>query len=485
VTTRQPFYATSTLLSPGLQTLSVQVGAVRLNWGEVSNSYGKLAGTATYRRGLTRALTIEGSAEGTPGTIMSGGGLVFGVGRLGSLSASIAGSAGSGSTGGQASLGVQRIGRVFSLGGSATLAARNYRDVAAMNGEAVPRRQLNASTGFSLKRLGSAGAAYGVLDRDAAFGPVRRYTAKAEHAHLVSANYSFSFHRMSIYLTEFRDLAADNGGGFQAGLVMPFQSRSSADISVASGVTAQVQVQQAAATIHDWGYQAYVSTGETTREFAQVQYKSPWALLTLGADQTDGQTEARFETQGALSLADGGLFPSNTIYDSFGIVDTGPMTHVHVLQENRDVGTTGSSGRLLVPDMRSFEVNHIAIEPTDIPADATLDVTSREVRPSDRSGVVIRFAVKYNHAALLRLVDEAGAPIPLGSTATLEATGIAVPVGYEGEAYVQTLSLHNTVIVDRPDGRSCDVDFNYLAVSGDIPVIGPLRCVEAKTGWRP
>jgi outer membrane usher protein len=39
------------------------------------------------------------------------------------------------------------------------------------------------------------------------------------------------------------------------------------------------------------------------------------------------------------------------------------MAHVHVLQENRDVGSTNSSGRLLVPDMRSFDLNHVAIEP--------------------------------------------------------------------------------------------------------------------------
>jgi len=485
VTTRQAFYATSTLLSPGLQTLSVQLGAVRLNWGQASNDYGKLAGTATYRRGLTRSLTVEGSAEGTPGTIMSGGGLVYGVGHLGSLSASMAASAGSGSAGGQFSLGGQRIGRAFSLGGSAIVASRNYRDVAAMNGEAAPRRQLNASTGFSLKRLGSAGAAYGVLDRDAAFGPVRSYSTQAQHVHLVSANYSFSLHRVSIYVTEFKDLAALNSSGFQVGVVIPFQRRSSADLSVASGVSGQLQVQQAAVSIHDWGYQAYVATGDITHEFAQLQYKSPWALVTAGLDQTGGQTAAQFETQGALSLADGGLFPSNTIYDSFGIVDTGPMTHVHVLQENRDVGETGSSGRLLVPDMRAFEVNHIAIEPTDIPADATIDLTSREVRPQDRSGVVIRFAVRYSHAALLRLVDEAGAPIALGSTATLLATGIAAPVGYEGEAYIQTLSLHNKVSVERPDGHTCDVSFDYLAVPGDIPVIGPLACVESKTGSRP
>jgi hypothetical protein len=45
----------------------------------------------------------------------------------------------------------------------------------------------------------------------------------------------------------------------------------------------------------------------------------------------------RLESQGAFSFVDRGLLPSNTIYDSFAIVDTGPMAHVHVLQENLPV----------------------------------------------------------------------------------------------------------------------------------------------------
>ena len=45
VTLTQPFYASSSLLDPGLQTFAVQSGLVRRNWGTVSNDYGKFAAT--------------------------------------------------------------------------------------------------------------------------------------------------------------------------------------------------------------------------------------------------------------------------------------------------------------------------------------------------------------------------------------------------------------------------------------------------------
>ncbi len=480
VTLTQPFYASSAMLAPGLQTFAMQSGLVRRNWGSVSNDYGKMAGAAIYRRGLTRKFTVEGSVEGTPGAFMAGVGGVAQIDNLGVLNFAVAPSFGSGQSGAQFSLGAQRIGRVFSLGASAIVADRNYRDVASMNGAGVPRKQLSAFTGLSLKRFGSGGIAYAEVDQDASPIALQQSFAPAQHSQVVSANYSLQVHHMFIYATEFRDLANKGSGGLQVGLTIPFHRRNSVSVSGSSEGSGQVQVQQPAPMVGDWGYQAFLSAGDTTHVFAQGQYKSPVGLYTAGIDNDDGQTTVRLESQGALSFVDGGLFPSNTIYDSFAIVDTSPVAHVHVLQENRDVGSTNSSGRLLVPDMRSFDLNHVAIEATDIPPEASLINATREFRPQDRSGVLVKFPIRFSHGALLRLVDEAGVAVPMGSTATLRATGTVVPVGYDGDAYVEDLGAHNQLTVERMDGGRCTVAFDYKPVAGDIPVIGPLRCLEKR-----
>ena len=480
VTLTQPFYASTAMLAPGLQTFAVQSGLVRRNWGSVSNDYGKLAGTAIYRRGLTREFTVEGSIEGTPGAFMAGAGGVVQVDNLGVVNFSVAPSFGSGQAGAQFSAGAQRIGRVFSLGASAIMANRNYRDVASVNGDGVPRKQFSAFTGLSLRRFGSGGLAYAAVDLDASPVPFKLALAQTQRSQVISANYSLQIHHAYIYATEFRDLVNKGSSGLQIGLTIPFGRRNSITVSGQSEGSAQVEVQQPAPMIGDWGYQAYLSADGTTHAFAQAQYKSPVGLFTAGIDSGNGVTTLRLESQGAFSFVDRELFPSNTIYDSFAIVDTNPVAHVHVLQENRDVGSTNSSGRLLVPDMRSFDLNRIAIEPTDIPPDATMNTATRELRPQDRSGVVLRFPIKFSHGALLRLVDEAGVAVPLGSTATLRPTGTVVPVGYDGDAYIEDLSPHNELVIEFPNGRRCTVAFDYKPVAGDIPKIGPLRCVELK-----
>lgn len=485
VTVTQPFYASSSLLAPGLQTFGVQTGLVRRNWGSVSNEYGKIAGASIYRRGVTSKFTVEGSVEGTPGAFMGGAGGVAQIGHLGVVNFSIAGSAGLGNLGTQFTASAQRIGRVFSVGASATVATRNYLDVAAMNGAPILRKQLSGNTGLSLRRWGTVGMAYAVLDQNSSPAPIQGNVTPAGNSQVVSANYSVQVRRhMAFYATEFKNYANSAGSGsssgFQVGLTIPIGRRASIDVGASSDDNVQVQVQKSAPQIGDWGYEAYVSAGSSNHEFGQAQYKSPVGLFTAGVDSSNGQTTLRMESQGAVSYADGGFFRSNTIYDSFAIVDTSPMPHVHVLQENRGVGVTGSSGRLLVPDMRSFDLNKITIEPTDIPPDTTIDDANRVVRPQDLSGVVVKFAVKVSHAALLRMIDEAGVPLPVGATAKLLATGVLAPVGYEGEAYMQDLSPHNEVQVELPNGQSCKVTFEYHAVPGEIPSIGPLRCVEKK-----
>lgn len=510
VTTTLPFYTSADLLAPGLQTYSVEAGAVRRNWGLLSNDYGNIAAAGTYRRGLSPNITIEAHAEGTKGQFMAGGGLVMNVFDLGVVNLAVAASAGSGRTGTQFSIGAQRIGPVFSLGASAIIASRDFRDIAAMNGDPVPRRQISANAGLSLGRFGSIGVAYIAIDRDTRPAPISFFAPPgtilaantttrvpggsvttqgnfvtfqpAQHSQILSASYSLQIGNASLYATGYHDFASSGASGVLFGVTLPLGSRSSASATGGTGSTgayAQVQAVQSAVSVGDWGYQVYGAAGNPYHQFAQAQYKSPWGLVSAGADRIGAQTTFRVEAQGALSYTDGGVFASNTISDSFGVVDTNGTRGVRVYSENREMGRTDSSGRLLVPDLRSFDVNHIGLEPSDIPADATVPYITRDVRPQDRSGVVVRFPVKASRGALVKLVDDAGAPIPVGSTAALEATKATVPIGYDGEAYVVDLAPgKNTLLVQRPGGQRCVAVFEYKAAPGEIPSIGPLRCTQ-------
>jgi outer membrane usher protein len=488
VVTTLPFYASADLLAPGLQTFSAQAGAVRRNWGQLSNDYGQLASSATWRRGLSPNLTVEGSAEATPGTFMAGAGAVVNVGNLAVLNVAVAGSNGSvagepASRGTRVSAGVQRVGSQFSFSASLAVAGTNFRDIAAVHGDPVPRMQFSAGGGVSLGALGSVGMSYTRLKRDAGVtvsGGVSQ-RERLQSARVLSASYSVQLGGVSLYATGFRDFDKSGSSGISIGLTMPLGPRSSVSASMgnnAGSVSRQVQAQQSAVGVGDWGYRTLAADGAVAHQFAQVQYKSPWALLSAGADRAGSETTLSLQSQGALAFIDGSVFAANTISDSFALVDTNGLAGVHVLLENRVAGITNAKGQLLIPGLRGFDVNHLAVDPTDIPPDTTLNVAARAVRLPDNSGMVLRFAVSVSRGALLRLLDATGKPVPVGSAVTLLATGVSVPVGYDGETYVEGLEQNNEVAIELINGRRCKLVFAYRPVPGEIPVIGPLTCRE-------
>jgi outer membrane usher protein len=59
----QSFYSSTSLLAPGLTQYSFDLGSIRDDYALASDHYGSTLGEATYRRGITDTLTLEGHAE--------------------------------------------------------------------------------------------------------------------------------------------------------------------------------------------------------------------------------------------------------------------------------------------------------------------------------------------------------------------------------------------------------------------------------------
>lgn len=486
VLTTLPFYASADLLAPGLQTYSIQLGAVRRHWGQLANDYGPAAASLSVRHAHSPELTLEGHAEAMRSVHVAGLGAVVIVANqaLLNLSGAVSQQSGDqGRRGARMAAGLQRIGKGLSVSVTASASSPGFRDIAATQGDTLARRQLGASAGWSLGRWGSVGLALAMLRRDSALlaaAPSGAFDAQpAANSRVLSASYAVQWRDISFYVTAYQDRAPGGNRGTMMGMTVPLGARTSASASLSASKGAdsrQVQMQQSAADVGDWGYQVYAVEGMATHQFVQAQYKSPVALLQFGLDRLGQQSTVALQAAGSLSVLDGHWFAGNTISDSFAVVDTHGLPGVRVLHENRLAGRTDAAGRLLVTELRAFDVNYLAVDPNDIPLDSTLNVAEREVRPQDRSGVTVRFPVKVSHGALLRMTDSAGVALPVGAVATLLTTGARYPVGYGGEVYVEGLGARNELSVDIEAGLSCALVFPYQPVAGEIPTIGPLIC---------
>ncbi len=171
----------------------------------------------------------------------------------------------------------------------------------------------------------------------------------------------------------------------------------------------------------------------------------------------------------------GGVFFGNRIHDSFAVVDAG-VPNVPVLQDNRPVGTTNPWGKLLVPDLRSYQANKIGIDPAALPGSAEAETTQKTVAPANHSGVYVDFGVEKDvHGAIVILAGPDGKVLSPGAKGRLDGSDETFIVGYDGQAYIKHLAASNAIVAENGEAE-CRASFSYAPANGKRAVIGPLTC---------
>jgi outer membrane usher protein len=122
-----------------------------------------------------------------------------------------------------------------------------------------------------------------------------------------------------------------------------------------------------------------------------------------------------------------------------------------------------------------YTSNRIAIDPSSLPVDTRIDLTSLDIVPRQYAGVVARFALERYAAATVMVVKPDGKPIDVGTPARLEGAAQGALVGYDGVLFVEGLRAQNRVLVG-VGKDACEVRFAYQSVAGELPTIGPLVC---------
>ncbi len=488
--TTLPFFASTQLQAEGLTSYSLEAGRVRLGYGTPTTQYVSWGSSASARHGLTDWLTLQGHGEATDGLNLLGGGAALRAWGLGAVSLDVAGSQGRGAvlrdvaqtglgslgkrpgeaSGTMGTLGVHHGRKGYNINLTATVVRDGYRDTAALFGSGMPRRVLRASLGLPLGDFGSLNMAW--TDQRGATGGY-----SLGRVSLINASYSKSlFGALGLSVSGYRDMVRSTTGVF-VGLTYSlggYSSGASFGQEAASRTYTQ-QVQRPATRPGEFGFSATAQEGATAREMAEAQYFGESGRVAIAGDHSGRSTSGRATASGALVVAGGSAFLANQVDDSFAVVRTGSVGGVPVMYENRPIGRTREDGRLLVPFLRSYDGNRLAIEAIGLPADVEVEATERMVRPVNGAGVLVDFGVRKIQSALVRLVRPDGKAVPRGAMARVSGRA-EVPVGRDGRTYLTGLDRQNEVSVELPGGQTCKAVFDFVAVSGQIPTIGPVPC---------
>lgn len=465
-------YASQQLLQKGLADWTVDLGAVRQNYGVHSFDYDRSpALSGTWRYGLTNDFTFETHAESSKGLVLAGVGGVWLLGQAGVLSGSIAHSSHGQQRGSQLGFGYSWRSDRFSFGVNATGVRNDYLDVAALSSTPPVSASGSATFGYNTQSIGYFGLNYLYL-RYSGQPPTRIISASWFKALNRSTSLNVSLNQN---IDNRRELSASFGVTMQldgnislSANIQHDQTGTSAEMDASSSVPAEGGV----------GWRAGARQGGgRVGGLAEVDFLGNYGRATAGVNILGDTGYAYTSASGGLVLMGGHAFATRRVDDAFAVVSTDGVAGVPVKLENRLIGETDDQGMLLVMPLRSYQNNQIAIDPMRLPADVRIERVNTLTTPSDRAGTLVHFGITPLRAASVILVDAAAKPVTLGSLVTLQGHPDGQPalVGFDGEVYLENLDAMNVLHVQTPQG-ACQVRFEFPKQTSGIPQLGPLQC---------
>ena len=473
-TVTQSFYSGVVLLAPGLSQYSVNLGPVRENYALESFRYGGMFGAATYRRGLSDSLTVEGHAEYAAGDAHALGlNIAKRIDILGILTATLAGGGNAHGEGALAGIGWERRERQMSFVFNTSYATPGFRQVAE-----------SAITGFILKARTLAQASLDLGPRRGSIALAEVYATyrDAPNQQTFSASYSAALGpRASLNLTLSDTSGATSSRSVFLTYTLALGPRRAFTATAIGGQGDGAPQNELFATLLEnppvgpgYGWRVGAASSGNYDLDGRAQFNA--LDVEAEAARNQGVSGQSLFVNGAATLLNGDFNLTRSVSGSFGSVDVGGIAGIPVYLDNQYVTKTDANGRALLHNLRAYEDNRISVAPEELPLDT--EILGRQVvlAPPFRSGVVARFPVSRIHGATFRLVTADGRPVPPG--AQVNFNGGTFPVALDGVTYVTTLAAAGTGHASW-DGGGCDFEAPEPPAGEVQPDLGTLTCRSA------
>ncbi|MGI9303615.1 MAG: fimbria/pilus outer membrane usher protein [Gammaproteobacteria bacterium] len=462
------FYASRQLLHAGLSDYSVDVGAIRENFGLQSNDYGNAFFSGDWRYGWTEQLTLQGRTEIATDFRNLGGGTFWQVGNAGVVTVAFGFSDGDRGSDVLGLLGYEYQQRRFRLSAAARSAGRSFAQLGLAENQQLPKLQLATSVGYDVGPLGSLGAAYAFQDEHV-----------GESRAISSVTFNRTFPRQYSF-SAFGNYIDAEPTDYTIGLLLSksWGRRHSASFTLnidRNDTSVQAQTRYALPSGPGYGYRVSVEAADQTTVEADLAAQSRWGAYLLEGRRVGSQNAWRFNADGTLAYLGGRARAAREVRDAFAVVSVHDYGDVRVYLENQEIGRTDNRGQVLLPALRPYQSNRVHFDARDLPLNAVVDEVADVVAPYFRTGVVIDFSVKPANAVLFRLLLDNGKPLPVGAVVQVDDQDEEFPVGHDGLVYLTGIGSEVEVTAFWR-GQSCTLDFPAPPPDAVIARLGDLSC---------
>jgi outer membrane usher protein len=215
---------------------------------------------------------------------------------------------------------------------------------------------------------------------------------------------------------------------------------------------------------------------------ANAEHASFGAEYARASRPEGGPGLTRLFVAGSFGGVGGRLFASRPVQDSFALIRVPGLEDVPVYANGWFVGNTNARGEVVATNIASYYDNFIAFGTKELPLDYVFPTSEIVISPPTRSGTLVTFAVRKNHAIVGRLVElREGKEQPLEfRELRLERGGVVLRsfTARRGEFYVEGVEPGEYVL--RQDtGAVCSARIVVPEELGAMTQIGTVVCGAA------
>lgn len=428
------FYIASEILAQGLVDYDVTVGVRREDFGFASDNYeDDPVYSGSIRYGLNSWLTPQFLVQGGQDLQLAGAGVSLLAGNWGVFEYSHTSSDYLQQTGWQESIAYSYSQQ--RLGMSARYLQRhgNFRDLGNLDSDVLRDSQWQLAFSFYQRQAGSFNVGY--------FRVNEQSVGTREFATLSWNRYFDS--GLTLFANINRQLYGEKGSIFSLALSIPLgrtgQVSTGSQRDIDNSWRTQVQAMANAPYSGGMGWRMGVDDSAEKNAYAAMDWRARHYELSASVLRNTERAQYSGGITGALIAMDGEIYPSRFITDAFALVDAA-QPGIPVMIGNQLVGTTGTNGKLLVPDLYSNLENRISIDPDQLPPNASISAIEQLIVPQRKGGIHVQFPVKFLASVLIDAYDINQQPLPVGAVLTADIVEQEFIVGWDGEVYIEQLT---------------------------------------------
>ena len=467
----ESYIRSSQLLRAGVTDFTYEAGTVRLNYGIKSNQYRSFFADATYRRGISDFLTLEGRIETQLGTETAGLGAIYALRDIGIFSGGMAGSMEGGRSGELLYAGYSRAQRNFGFAAQLQMASANFRQLGLLEEQKATRLLLQAQVSKSLGSLASVAVGY-----------LRRDGRTESNVQALTASLNLRLHRAFLTVGGTYSLLSPRPYGLSVAFIVPLGERTIAMATGDSSPTSRIAAVEVSRSIPlgpGYGYRLQTTNLDQQKNEAAFYYQNNAGSYGVEAAEGDGGMSVRLLERGSFVLMHRHLMVSRWLNDSFGVVEVPNAKGIPVYVNNQVMAKTDRWGFALLPWLVAYNRNSVRLDDAALPVDVNVDLEERMVVPMARSAAFLRYQPASVGGATLILTGPGGQPVPQYAMVMVNANPAAYEVELRGEVFVIDIDYPAVVHAAWSAGK-CDARIARPPADTPVPRIGPLACKEVK-----